>query len=57
MGLLLSVTVKLALAVPWSWSSGIIAAGAFIALLLGAGILWVVLAGTGIALIVFVFVH
>jgi chromate transporter len=56
-GLLLSVTIKLALAVPWSWSSGIIAIGAFLALLLGTGILWVVLAGTGIALILFVIVH
>jgi chromate transporter len=56
-GLLLSVTVKLALAVPWSWFPGILAAGAFLSLLLGAEILWVVVAGIGIALVMFVFVH
>ena len=56
-GLLLSVTVKLALAVPWSWFPGVLAAGAFLSLLLGAEILWVVVAGIGIALVMFVFVH
>jgi chromate transporter len=56
-GLLLSVTVKLALAVPWSWFPGLLAAGAFLSLLLGAEILWVVIAGIGIAGVVFVFVH
>jgi chromate transporter len=56
-GLLLSVTIKLALAVPWSWFSGLLAAGAFISLLLGAEIFWVVIAGIGIAGFVFVFVH
>jgi chromate transporter len=52
-GLLLSVTIKLALAVPWSWFPGILAAGAFLSLLLGAEILWVVVAGIGIAVFVF----
>lgn len=56
-GLLLSVTVKLALAVPWSWFPGFLAAGAFLSLLLGAEILWVVIAGVGIALVMFVIVH
>ena len=56
-GLLLSVTIKLALAVPWSWFSGLLAAGAFFSLLLGAEILWVVIAGIGIAVVQFVLVH
>jgi chromate transporter len=56
-GLLLSVTVKLALAVPWSWSSGLLAAGAFLALLLGAEILWVVIAGIALAIMVFFVMH
>jgi chromate transporter len=56
-GLLLSVTIKLALAVLWSWFPGLLAAGAFLSLLLGAEILWVVIAGIGIAGFVFVFVH
>ena len=56
-GLLLSVTVKLALAVPWSWFPGFLAAGAFLSLLLGAEILWVVIAGVGIALVIFLIAH
>jgi chromate transporter len=56
-GLLMSVTVKLALAVPWSWFPGLLAVGGFISLLLGAEILWVVVAGVGLAGVVFVFVH
>jgi chromate transporter len=56
-GLLLSVTINLALAVPWSWFSGLLAGGAFLSLLLGAEILWVVIAGIGVALIMFVLVH
>jgi chromate transporter len=52
-GLLLSVTIKLALAIPWSWFPGILAAGAFLSLFLGAEILWVVVAGIGIAAFVF----
>lgn len=56
-GLLLSVTIKLALVVPWSWFPGLLAAGAFLSLLLGAEILWVVIAGIGIAVVMFVIVH
>jgi chromate transporter len=53
-GLLLSVTIKLALAVPWSGFPALLAAGAFVSLLLGAEILWVVIAGMIIAGVVFV---
>ncbi|MGA2122079.1 MAG: chromate efflux transporter [Methanoregula sp.] len=56
-GLLLSVTVKLALAVPWSWFPGLLAVGGFISLLVGVEILWVVVAGVGLAGVVFVFMH
>jgi chromate transporter len=56
-GLLLSVTIKLAIAVPWSWFPAILAAGAFIALLLGAEILWVVLTGIGLGIAMFVIIH
>jgi len=56
-GLLLSVTIKLALAVPWSWFAGLLAAGTFVSLLLGAEILWVVVAGVVIAAGMFVLVH
>jgi chromate transporter len=56
-GLLLSVTIKLALAVPWSWFSGLLASGAFLFLLLGTEILWVVIAGIGIVLVMFVIMH
>lgn len=55
-GLLLSVTIKLALAVPWSWFTGILVTGAFLSLLLGAEILWVVLAGIAAAGVMFVIV-
>jgi len=56
-GLLLSVTIKLALVVPWSWFPALLAAGAFLSLLLGVEILWVVIAGIGIAVVMFVTVH
>jgi chromate transporter len=56
-GLLLSVTIKLALAVPWSWFPGLLAAGAFLSLLLGAEILWVVIAGVAISIVMFFMVH
>jgi chromate transporter len=55
-GLLLSVTIKLALAVPWSWFPGLLAAGAFLALLLGAEILWVVVAGIAAAVVMFMII-
>jgi chromate transporter len=56
-GLLLSVTVKLALAIPWSYLPALLAAGAFFSLLLGAEILWVVAAGIAIALVAFALMH
>ena len=56
-GLLLSVTIKLAIAVPWSWFPGLLGAAAFLSLLLGAEVLWVVIAGIGFAVVMFVFVH
>jgi chromate transporter len=56
-GLLLSVTVKLALAIPWSYLPALLATGAFFSLLLGAEILWVVVAGIAIALVAFVLVQ
>lgn len=56
-GLLLSVTLKLTLAVPWSWFTGILATGAFLSLLLGAEILLVVLAGIAAAVVMFFIVH
>lgn len=56
-GLLLSVTIKLALAIPWSWFPAFLTIGAFLSLLLGAEILWVVISGIGIAIIMFVIVH
>ena len=55
-GLLLSVTIKLALVVPWSWFYGLLAGGAFLFLLMGTEILWVVTVGIGIAVIMFVIV-
>jgi chromate transporter len=56
-GLLLSVTIKLALAVPWSWFFALLVAGAFLSLLSGAEILWVVSAGIALAAVVLVVVH
>ena len=44
-GLLLAVAVQFALAVPWSWPALALGLAAFVALLLKADILWVVLAG------------
>jgi chromate transporter len=56
-GLLLSVTIKLALAVPWSWFPALLATGAFVSLLLGAEIIWVVAGGIGIAVGMYFVVH
>jgi hypothetical protein len=56
-GLLLSVTVKLALAVPWSWFPALLATGTFVSLLLGAEIAWVVFCGIGIAVVMYFVVH
>jgi chromate transporter len=56
-GLLLSVTIKLALAVPWSWFPALLATGAFVSLLLGAEIAWVVFGGIGIAVMMYLVMH
>jgi chromate transport protein ChrA len=56
-GLLLSVTLKLALAVPWSWFSTFLATGTIVLLLLGAEIIWVVFGGIGIAVVMYFVVH
>jgi len=44
-GLLLSVTIRFAMGIHWDWQLVLLGAGAFIALLLGGEILWVVAAG------------
>jgi hypothetical protein len=51
------VTIKLALAVPRSWFPSLLAIGAFLSPILGADILWVVVAGIGIAIIIFAIIH
>jgi chromate transporter len=52
-GLLISVTIKFAMDISWDMSSVILLAGAFTALVLGAEILWVVLAGIVISYFLF----
>jgi chromate transporter len=44
-GLLLSVTIRFAMGIAWDWPLALLGAGAFVALLLGGEILWVVIAG------------
>ena len=44
-GLLFSVTIRFAMGISWDWPLTLLGAGAFIALLLGGEILWVVIAG------------
>lgn len=56
-GLLLSVTAKLALAVPWSCFPALLATATFVLLLLGAEIIWVVIGGIGIAVVMYFVVH
>jgi len=51
-GLLLTVTIRFALNIPWDLPRLIVAGGAFVALLMKVDILWVVVIGTGISLIV-----
>ena len=51
-GLLLTVTIRFALSIPWDFARILLSSAAFIALLLKVDILWVVLAGTVISLIV-----
>jgi chromate transporter len=52
-GLLLTVTVRFALDIPWNLPRFLLASGALMALLMKADILWVVLIGTVISLIIF----
>jgi len=49
-GLLLSVTVRFALAVEWSWVKALLGVAALAALLLKVDILWVVVSGTLLSL-------
>jgi chromate transporter len=51
-GLLLTVTIRFALNIPWDFTRILLSSAAFIALFLKVDILWVVLAGTVISLIV-----
>jgi chromate transporter len=51
-GLLLTVTIRFALSIPWDFTRILLSSAAFIALVLKVDILWVVLAGTVISLIV-----
>jgi chromate transporter len=51
-GLLLTVTIRFTLNIPWDFTRILLSSAAFIALLLKVDILWVVLAGTVISLIV-----
>jgi chromate transporter len=52
-GLLVSVTIRLAMSIPWDIPSIILLIGTFTALVLGVEILWVVLAGTVISYLLF----
>jgi chromate transporter len=51
-GLLLTVTIRFSLNIPWDATRILLSGAAFMALLLKVDILWVVLAGTVISLIV-----
>lgn len=52
-GLLVSVTIKFAMGISWDIPSMVLLIGTFIALVLGAEILWVVLAGIAISYFLF----
>jgi chromate transporter len=52
-GLLLSVTIRFAMGISWDWPLALLCAGAFIALLLGGEILWVVIAGVVLSYLFF----
>jgi chromate transporter len=52
-GLLLTVTVRLAWAIPWDLPRAALASAAFVALWFQVDLLWVVLIGTAISLVVF----
>jgi len=51
-GLLLTVTIRFALDIPWDVPRFLLSGAAFVALILKVDILWVVLTGTVISLIV-----
>jgi chromate transporter len=51
-GLLLTVTIRFTLAIPWDVPRFLLSGAAFVALILKVDIIWVVLIGTGISLIV-----
>jgi chromate transporter len=51
-GLLLTVTIRFALDIPWDLLRILLTIAAFAALILKVDILWVVLIGTGISLVV-----
>jgi chromate transporter len=50
-GLLLTVTIRFAAAVPWDWGHAMLAGAAFAALMLRVNIVWVVLAGIFVSLL------
>ncbi|THB66210.1 MAG: chromate efflux transporter [Desulfovibrio sp.] len=50
-GLMAAVTVRFGLAISWDWLSVLLGLAAFTALRLGVDVLWVVLAGAGLALV------
>lgn len=52
-GLLISVTIRFAISIPWDIPAIVLLVGTFTALILGAEILWVVLAGTVISYFLF----
>ena len=51
-GLLLTVTIRFALSIPWDFTRILLSSAAFVALLLKVDILWVIVVGTMISLIV-----
>jgi len=52
-GLLISTTIKFSMAISWDLPTAILGVGTFVVLLLGAEILWVVLAGLVISYFLF----
>jgi chromate transporter len=52
-GLLLTVTIRFALDIPWDVTRIFLSGAAFVALIMKVDILWVVLVGTGISLVAF----
>jgi chromate transporter len=52
-GLLLSVTIRFAMGIHWDWQLVLLGAGTLIALLLGAEMLWVVIAGVVLSYLFF----